>query len=219
MSIRTVEIGNPASNTVIVFLAGFGDVPEKFLPLFENDFPLDARVVLCEPHQHGNAGPYWYNVDENGPDENEVQQATAAVNQLCRSLQSSLPSASAQIVLGGFSQGGALAAATCLASTTFSPAGFSPTGLFVFSGYLANNDDIHFEQMRSVPVFVSHGEDDDMVDTIRGRSLAKAFGQAESLVMWTPVEGGHRLAPEAFGQFTKWLDSLLAGRPLTHPLS
>jgi len=34
MSIRTVEIGNPASNTVIVFLAGFGDVPEKFLPLF-----------------------------------------------------------------------------------------------------------------------------------------------------------------------------------------
>lgn len=219
MSIRTLETGSPNSDTVIVFLAGFGDVPEKFVSLFENDFFQKFRIVLCEPHQLSEAGPFWYTVDENGPHENEVRAATAAVTELCQSLQTSTNVAIKQIVIGGFSQGGALAAATCLSSTTFSQQGFTPDGLFVFSGYLANNDDIHFENFGSFPVFVSHGDDDEMVDVIRGRSLAKAFGRADSQVMWVPVAGGHRISPEAFDAFSNWITGLMAGNPPVQPVS
>ena len=218
IGLRTLErtVDDPAGT--LVLLPGFGDRPEKFLArVDELDPGRRWTVVVVEPrlHREDRPGPYWYDVDEGGPVEDELDAAVAAVrNGIAGLVAAGTPTSS--IVLAGFSQGGALALATFLDPE----GGPAPRAVAVVSGYLAARRDVSIELSRAAdrPVLFAHGEDDEVVETLRGRAAAKAMQRAGALVTWAPTSGGHRFGGELLDPVREWLEALARGETPQRPL-
>jgi predicted esterase len=68
-------------------------------------------------------------------------------------------------------------------------------------------------------VLFVHGEDDELVEPIRGRSASKAVHRAGGLVSWHEVSGGHRFDEPLTSVLATWLDALARGdRPENPPI-
>lgn len=200
----------------LVLLPGFGDRPEKFLARVD-DLDPDRRwsVVVFEPCRHGDAGPYWYSVDEGGPVASELDAAVAAV----RDGLERLDAAGAPIgstVLAGFSQGGALALATFLDPD----GGMPPRAVAVVSGYLPARDDAAIDPARATgrPVLFAHGEDDEIIEPLRGRSAAKALQREGAAISWITTSGGHRFGGDLLRPVREWLAALARDETPTRPI-
>ena len=198
----------------VVLLPGFADRPERFLARVDQLDP-DERwtFVVLEPRLQGDRGPYWYHVDENGPVAEELDAAVTAVRDELAALIADGIASPDTVVLAGFSQGGALA----LATTIDPDGGPMPAAVAVISGYLAQRDEASIDLRRTADrtVLVVHGEDDDVVETLRGRSAAKALQRADARVTWAATDGGHRFDGALLVPVREWLDALARGeRPI-----
>ena len=114
---------------------------------------------------------------------------------------------SQRIVLMGFSQGCAMTLLTGLRAPQ------RLAGLIALSGYLplANTTAAERSAVNAdVPVFMAHGEDDDVVVPERGeaaRDALQALGQA---VDWHTYSMGHSVCPEEVADINRWLLRVLA---------
>lgn len=202
----------------LVLLPGFGDRPEKFLARADDLDPEERwTVVVFEPRlrRDDRPGPYWYDVDEGGPVEEELAAAVAAVRDGLAALERA-GTPTATVVLAGFSQGGALALATVLDPV----GGPTPRAIAVVSGYLATRDPISVDLARTAdrPLLFAHGEDDDVVEALRGRAAAKAVQRGGALVTWASTPGGHRFDGALLVPVRDWLADLARGETPHRPL-
>lgn len=112
-----------------------------------------------------------------------------------------------RIVLMGFSQGCAMTLLTGLRAPN------RLAGLAALSGYLPLPESIAAERSvanADVPVFMAHGEDDDIVVPERGeaaRDVLQALGHA---VDWRTYPMGHSVCPEEVADLNRWLLRVLA---------
>jgi hypothetical protein len=98
---------------LLVLIPGYGDRPEPFLERAAMFDPNEQWLtVVVEPQTPSDRGPYWYNVDENGPDLVALASALRAIDALCASILIETGLSEDALVIAGFSQGGALALAT-----------------------------------------------------------------------------------------------------------
>lgn len=202
------------SSRLLVLLPGYADRPEKFLARVD-DLDPDGRwsVVVLEPRLDRDMGPYWYDVDEEGPVTRELDAAVAAVRDELALL---VDDRSDTVVVAGFSQGGALALATLLDPE----GGPTPDGVAVISGYLPVRADATIDLDRAVglPVLFAHGDDDELVEPLRGRAAAKALQRAGAAVSWVATPGGHRFDGELLAPVRNWLDALARGETPVAPI-
>ena len=212
-TLRSIRTGPTAPERLLVLIPGYGDRPEPFL---ERAAELDVNgnwlIVVVEPQTPSERGPYWYNVDESGPAPVALASAVSSLDALCRSELAASNCSDADLVVAGFSQGGALA----LAHLVDPNASVRPGAVAALASYLPTRDDELIELVRSVdrPILFAHGEDDELVEPIRGRSAAKAFHRAGALVTWSEVRGGHRFDAPLTSALAEWLDALSRGE---HP--
>jgi phospholipase/carboxylesterase len=195
----------------VLVLPGYGDtsaVITRRLHLIDPD--RRWTVVVAEPVDTGPAGPMWYAVDEDGPDPAGVERTVASVALALDEVARLAGVARTDVVLAGYSQGGAAALATLLDPTSGPP----PAAVGVLAGYLAHRDDDRLDLARAAgrPVLFAHGRDDDMVDPLRGRGAAKALHRGGARVTWAEVAGSHRLGPGLLAPLAAWLADLAAGR-------
>jgi phospholipase/carboxylesterase len=112
-----------------------------------------------------------------------------------------------RIVLMGFSQGCAMTLLTGLRAPN------RLAGLAALSGYLPLSQSTAAERSAAnadVPVFMAHGEDDDIVVPERGeaaRDVLQALGHA---VDWRTYPMGHSVCPEEVADLNRWLLRVLA---------
>ncbi len=112
-----------------------------------------------------------------------------------------------RIVLMGFSQGCAMTLLTGLRAPN------RLAGLAALSGYLPLPQSTAAERSAAnadVPVFMAHGEDDDIVVPERGeaaRNVLQALGHA---VDWRTYPMGHSVCPEEVADLNRWLLRVLA---------
>ncbi|MCM3564089.1 MAG: alpha/beta hydrolase [Hydrogenophaga sp.] len=112
-----------------------------------------------------------------------------------------------RIVLMGFSQGCAMTLLTGLRAPN------RLAGLAALSGYLPLPQSTAAERSAAnadVPVFMAHGEDDDIVVPERGeaaRDVLQALGHA---VDWRTYPMGHSVCPEEVADLNRWLLRVLA---------
>ena len=109
-----------------------------------------------------------------------------------------------QFVLGGFSQGGALALNVALERSVT----IRPRAIAAISPYLLHRDEIDPTRVEGIPALIVHGRHDAQVEQTRGRAAAKFLERSGAEVTWVDVEGGHHLGPVLLEPLGEWLTAL-----------
>jgi len=156
----------------VIFVHGLGDTGHGWAPvaeMFSHD-PALSHVKWILPHapimsvtaNMGMRMPSWFDIvsfDFKDEDEPGILKTSHSLNQLISAeVDAGIPAD--RIVLGGFSQGGAMSLLTGL--TTERKLG----GVAVLSGWLPLKDKFKAmvsDHIKSIPIFWGHGQDDPLV--------------------------------------------------------
>jgi phospholipase/carboxylesterase len=109
------------------------------------------------------------------------------------------------VILGGFSQGSTSALAL---------AGRNPglaDGVLMFSGFVADHPSVTASAGAGLPVFWSHGTQDQMIPYATGEAGRAALREAGAQVMAHDFQGGHTIDPEGLRQAGEWIGMVRAG--------
>ncbi|HEY6533294.1 MAG TPA: hypothetical protein VIY72_13375 [Acidimicrobiales bacterium] len=216
MALEVVE--RPAdgpTERILLLLPGFCDEPSTWTDRLDHVDP-DRRwhVAVPRPPVQTRGGPGWYRVSADGPNQTELSESIVALAELVSSLLEQHSLTEDDLVVVGFSQGGATSLATLLDPAV----GIRPRALGVLAGYLPHReDDLDPSLAAGMPVLFVHGSDDEMMDIVRGRSAARALDRAGAVVTWTEVESRHRLGPPLVDPLRIWLDAVAAGAVPSDP--
>jgi predicted esterase len=152
-------------------------------------------------------GPAWYRVSENGPDQVALSESVGAIAALIEQAAAAHSLTADDVVLAGFSQGGATALATLLDPVL----DVRLRAMAVIAGYLPDRDGLDLTRAAGLSMLFTHGTDDEMMDIVRGRSAAKALERSGATVTWVEVESLHRLGAPLLDPFRGWLDTVTIG--------
>jgi predicted esterase len=209
-TLRSIRRGPSTPERLLVLIPGYRDRPEPFLERAATFDPDEQwLIVVVEPQMPSDRGPYWYNVDENGPDPVALASALRAIDALCTSILTEIGLSEDALVIAGFSQGGALALAHLVDPTST----VTPRAVAALASYLPSRDEdlIDLSRASQRPILFAHGKNDELIEPIRGRSASKAFHRADALVSWVEVDGGHRFDTPLIDELAAWLSALSLG--------
>jgi phospholipase/carboxylesterase len=190
----------------LVVLHGYEDEPDHYVDGLALDRSRWSTVAPRGPVGRAG-GPAWFDSDDAGPIDADLVRSLGQLTELVASLAP--PEGRVDPVVGGFSQGGAVALA--LGLTEDGPAG-AIGGLFSVNGWLPHADALHYLPdgliRRATPVLVVASADDEVVPVQQGRSAARYLERAGVAVTYVEQPAGHAVGPDTFAAVREWLDAL-----------
>jgi len=214
-----VEVDAPAgASASVIFLHGLGADGHDFEPVVPVFRMPWARFVF--PHapsmpvtiNGGYVMPAWYDIRSldldprarGREDEGHVRRSAAAIEELiAREVERGVPAA--RIVLGGFSQGGAMA----LYTGARYPERLA--GLLVLSAYevLRERRDEESAANRETPAFFGHGRHDPIVPLFAGQAACEAARRPGRDVRWHEFPIQHEVSLPELEVVGRWLHERL----------
>ncbi len=208
---------NPVAS--IVMLHGLGADGSDFVPLAHAlqlapvgpvRFVFPSAPVMPVTINAGYAMRAWYDILPPAPqrreDETGLRRSLAQVDALlAREQLRGVPAS--RIVLAGFSQGCAMALLAGLRHRE------RLAGIAGLSGYLPLAASTAAERSAanaSVPVFLGHGEQDDIVDVLRGRASRDVLVALGHEVEWHEYPIAHTVSLPELADLQQWLLRVLA---------
>lgn len=221
MPLETLDIDTaPKPTACVIILHGLGADGSDFVPVCKEldlrsvgavRFVMPNAPVMPVSINGGYRMPAWYDIlptDDlsKREDEGGLRNSCAAITEVIeREVQGGIPPE--RIVLMGFSQGCAMALMTGLRFP------HKLAGIVALSGYLplpaATEAERHAANLRT-PIFMAHGQYDDVVAMSRGRA---AFDQLQALghqVEWHDYGMEHSLCLDEVRDINAWLLKVLA---------
>lgn len=212
-----VEPLGGAKASVILLHGGGGDNRE-FLDLLENFAPPGGctRFILPNAPRRrltlfgGAVMRAWYDVvhADLQQDEDEAgvcRSGRRLQNLIERERRRGIPSN--RIVVGGFSQGGAMA--LYVGARYPEPL----AGLIALSAYLPlmQGEGVHCPSgcHQHPPVYIGHGQEDDLVPIDLARQGASRLAHAGHCVRFTAFDMGHEICPRELVSVKSWLEKVL----------
>ena len=212
-----IETG-PAPRAAVLWMHGLGADGHDFEPIVpELELPDSLPVRFVFPHAPMrpvtiNAGTVmraWYDVAGQGgtrrEDEEGVRASQRAIEALIeREKKRSLTAG--EIVLAGFSQGGAMALQTGLRHPE------RMAGLLVLSSFLPLPDTLAAEASpanRDVPIFMAHGTHDPLIPVSRARDSRDRLLALGYRVQWREYSMAHAVCAEEIADLSAWLRRVL----------
>lgn len=210
------DVGSQPTATIVV-LHGLGANGGDFVPFVQDvDLGPVGAVRWVFPNapllpvtlNGGYVMPAWFDIRPDRSDEDVAGLARSQASieaLLAREVARGVPAR--RIVLGGFSQGCALALLTGLRYPQ------RLAGVFGLSGYLPRAGALAAERSAAnadVPVFLAHGREDEMVvlpRAIASRDVLLAQGYP---VQWHDYPIGHSVCPTEVADLRTWLRQVLA---------
>jgi lysophospholipase-2 len=217
---------SPSSPAALIFLHGLGDTPTGWSSLqstlpslrpslaptamkFEYVFP--PAPIIASTINGGMYIPGWFDLYDwpislKARDDREgILHAVAQVEKEVEKLQErGIPKS--RIVVGGFSQGGAIALQTVYRSSERFCA------CVALSGWLTlRNDLVVSEEAKKTPLFWGHGEHDDKVLFEQQFFGVKKLREQGVQVTKKAYQMGHQSDPEEISDMAAFLDSVLHG--------
>jgi phospholipase/carboxylesterase len=192
----------PFSHTILIhpdrrFV--FPQAPEETVP---PDGPVGQRAwwrLDLSAYRAGDALP-----DMRGAQPPGLAKAAEKVRLLIRDLHHREPFDDDRVILGGFSQGGMVAADVAFRSDQTLEALILLSPTFV-------DEQRWIEGMRrrkGLPVFISHGRRDDVLPFAASERMAEAMKKAGMKVTWVPFEGVHETPASVVTELNKFLASV-----------
>ncbi|MHB1586663.1 MAG: alpha/beta hydrolase [Acidiferrobacteraceae bacterium] len=209
-----IETGS-APDASIIWLHGLGADGHDFEAIASEIGRPATRLIL--PHapyrpvtlNQGTVMRAWfdlYALTSGAPqDASGIAAAAAAVQQLVEREQSRGLSPE-RVVVAGFSQGGAVALHTALASPV------RLGGIVGLSTYLPLHDTVNLERTPDhpgIPVFLAHGTWDPVIAISAGERSAELLRGKHLRVDWHSYPMGHTVIPEEISDLRAWLDRVL----------
>ncbi|MFO1245828.1 MAG: dienelactone hydrolase family protein [Ramlibacter sp.] len=221
MPLRTIEIetGDYPRATVML-MHGLGADGNDFVPLVQElDLAAVGPVRFVFPNapvmpvslNGGYAMPAWYDIhpDRSREDEAGLRRSQAAIEELlAREKVRGIPAR--RIVLAGFSQGCAMALMTGLRHAE------ALAGIVGLSGYLPLAGLTAAERSaanQATPIFMAHGEQDEMVVMPRATASRDALQALGYNVQWQQYPMPHSVCMEEVADLNRWLLQVLADKP------
>lgn len=212
-----------SANAVIIWLHGLGASGNDLVPIAQTlKFPSSLAVRHVFPHAPirpvtlNNNLPMraWFDIPTNvltqREDEHGIKQSAQAIAQLIQAEQKR-GFLSEQIVLGGFSQGGAMALhvgltypeplAAIIALSSFIP--------------LAKQQCFAKTTSLAIPIFMATGTHDPLVQypwALASKDLLVQYGF--SRVSWHTYPMEHQICPQEISDLNRWLDVVLTEKPI-----
>lgn len=215
----TVE-HNPANKTIdkaVIWMHGLGASGHDFEPVVpELGLSSDLAVRFVFPHapqipvtiNGGMVMPAWYDILEMSlerkVDVEQIQKSAQHINDLItREIERGvLPE---NIVIAGFSQGGAIAYQVALTHPQ------KLAGLLALSTYLAIDDAENFSDANAkLPVKIDHGTQDPVVPVILGQRAGDSLKQLGYPVEFTTYPMAHQVCLPQIKAIGQWLNNVLS---------
>jgi len=220
--LETIEIEtapNPAA--AVIWLHGLGADGNDFAPIVPElglgglpgmRFIFPHAPMMPVTINNGYVMRAWYDVTpgdlegrQRQADEGGVRASQAAIGKLiARENQRGI--AARDIVIAGFSQGGAIALQTGLRYPE------RLAGVMALSAYLPLADTLPTEaaaQNRDVPIFYAHGTYDPMIPLARATASRDRLGALGYPVEWHEYPMQHSVCPEELQAISAWLRATL----------
>ena len=222
---ETVEIETgPNPSRSVIWLHGLGADGHDFEPIVpELRLPDSLALRFVFPHapvrpvtiNGGMSMRAWYDIlalDRDGPvDETGIRESGELLNALLGREHGRGVDAG-NIVVAGFSQGGAIALHAALRYPQ------KLAGLMALSTYLPLHDHFTDEVLNNavavnqdLPIFMAHGSFDPVLPMQLGRSSADLLLESGHQVEWHEYPMAHAVCAEEIDDIRNWLLSIYAG--------
>jgi phospholipase/carboxylesterase len=222
--LETIELETGTNPTAaVIWMHGLGADGNDFVPIVnELDLAGAPAIRFVFPHapkmavtiNNGYVMRAWYDVafgDLEGKtkraDEQGVRHSQTQIGDLiAREVARKIPSKN--IVLTGFSQGGAIALQTALRYPD------TLAGVMALSCYLPCSDSFAAEATAAnakIPVFVAHGTQDPVVPYAMGKSTRDLLVKSGYAVAWHEYPMQHSVCLEEVRDIGTWLTQVLRG--------
>ena len=209
-----VETGD-SPDACVIWLHGLGADGNDFLPVIPQlGLPDSMAIRFIFPNapvrpitiNQGYKMPGWYDITSLAIADRQDAPGIEASSQRIQHMidqqqEQGIPLD--RIVVAGFSQGGAVALHVALNYAR------PLAGVLALSTYLPACSDVEHSENRSVPVFMAHGSQDDVVLTRYGEMSATALKQQGFAVEWHEYAMPHSICPEEIADISRWLQTLL----------
>lgn len=209
-----IETAQNPRNSVI-WLHGLGADGHDFEPIVDAlELPGDASIRFIFPHapvrpvtiNGGIPMRAWYDFKQmipgQGEDKQQIQESIGQLTNLIH-IESEKGVATDRICLAGFSQGGVIALMTAL------QCGMPLAAIMGLSTYLPLNEAIS-DGVRRLPVFLAHGQYDDVIPHVLGEKAHRDLEQQGFDVEWHEYPMAHSVCEEEIGHIRAWLLRVLA---------
>jgi phospholipase/carboxylesterase len=214
-----IETG-PTPRHAVIWLHGLGADGNDFVPIVEQLILPSLPLRFVFPHaplqpvtiNGGFVMRAWYDIGYEDltlkEDERGVRDSQQAVEALIAREQERGVAAE-NIVVAGFSQGGAIALQTGLRY----PARLA--GMLALSTYLPLPDKLQPERSDAnahSPIFMAHGTEDPIVPLKLAQSSCRRLLELGYVVEWHEYEMPHSVCPEEIGAIGAWLTDVIRDR-------
>ncbi|MDO6459271.1 alpha/beta hydrolase fold domain-containing protein [Granulosicoccaceae sp. 1_MG-2023] len=208
----------PEPQHCVIWLHGLGADGNDFVPLVpELKLPAQLPLRFLFPHapvrpitvNGGMAMRGWYDIvslelDRAGQDPQGVRDSVAAVLRIIER-ENARGIATENILLAGFSQGGAIALTAAMTED------LPLAGVVGLSTYIPLSDSRDFTQSRhELPIFLAHGTQDDIVLPAYATATRELLLSAGFKPSWQTYPMGHALCAEEIAALSAWMQSLAA---------
>ncbi len=210
----------PEPQHTIIWLHGLGANGHDFEPVVpEFAFSRETPVRFIFPHapelpvtiNGGMVMPAWYDIlamDVNRKVDTEQLRASAGMVAELIKAERERGVASENIILGGFSQGGAVAYELALSYPE------RLGGLFALSTYFATADSIELSDAnRNLPIFIGHGRFDQIVMERLGQTAHQTLQNLGFEPEYQSYGMEHSLCLEEVKDLDRFLKPLVAPKP------
>jgi len=209
----TVIVGPADAKYSVIWLHGLGADGHDFEPIVaELDFPAKAKTRFVFPHapsrpvtiNNGYVMPAWYDIvaidKQAADDEAGIRASQQQIISLIEH-ENSLGVNSEQIVLAGFSQGGAIALQTALRYSD------KLAGLMALSTYLTLYESLESEASecnKTIPFMMTHGEYDPVVPIELALLSKQRLFEAGYSIEWMTYQMEHSVCPQEVADMSQW---------------
>jgi phospholipase/carboxylesterase len=208
----------PAPGASVIWMHGLGADGHDFAPVVpELGLPPSLPVRFVFPHapmmpvtiNGGMVMRAWYDVVPEGGERHAVEVGVRASQKRIEALierEGQRGVAAAQLVLAGFSQGGALALHTGLRHPE------PLAGIMALSTFLPLAEHVASEASpasRRVPIFMAHGRFDELIRPSRGRAARDLLTRLGYEVTWREYAMPHSVCAEEIAEVAAWLKLVL----------
>jgi phospholipase/carboxylesterase len=212
-----IKTGDQPTHSII-WLHGLGSDGNDFVPIVEKlNLQSDLHTRFVFPHaplqpvsiNNGAVMRAWYDIPGQNLNSNEdaagIKISQSAVEKLI-SREKQIGIKSENIVLAGFSQGGAIALHTGLRYPD------KLAGILVLSSYLPLADMLVTEAHQSnssAPIFMAHGHKDTVISPDLAISSKQKLLELGYGVNWNMYQMEHSVCKDEISDISKWLKKIL----------
>ncbi len=192
-------------------LHGYGATEHDFTALGPLIDP-DAHFLVAGargPVEVEGQGAAWFELAPKGVDADTFHDSVRALEQTMERLCGDHLMARDEVVVAGFSQGGAMALAVGLGRFDHP----RPSAVICHSGFVVDAEGLEYdwEHASTVPVLMLHGRDDEMVPVELARDGAASLAHHGVPVTLLELEMAHQSTVESLAAARDWLSQIRDG--------